>query len=81
MPAACVALLGHWRRGALFGGGTALLCGAMYALLQLEQTALVVGSLLLFGAFALVMIVTRRVDWYALFARMRTTAPAQPLSA
>ncbi len=87
--AACVTLLGyyaahmlgHWRRGAMFGGGTAVLYGAMYALLQLEQTALVIGSLLLFAALALVMIVTRRVDWYALFARMRTTAPAQPLPA
>jgi inner membrane protein len=74
---ACVALLthyaahmlGHWRRGAAFGTGVAALYGAMYTLLQLEQTALVVGSLLLFAVLALVMIVTRRVDWYALFAR------------
>jgi inner membrane protein len=81
---ACVALLtyyaahmlGHWRRGTAFGTGVAALYGAMYTLLQLEQTALVVGSLLLFAVLALVMIVTRRVDWYALFARPGAGAAA-----
>jgi inner membrane protein len=62
-------MLGAWRRGLLFGAGIAALYGAMYALLQLEQTALVVGSLLLFAALASIMIATRRVDWYALLAR------------
>lgn len=77
--AACVALLsyyashmlGQWRRGAVFGAGVALMYGAMYALLQLEQTALVVGSLMLFAMISMVMIVTRRVDWYALFAKLK----------
>jgi inner membrane protein len=71
-------MLGRWRAGLAFGGGIALLYGLLWVLLEREQTALVIGSLLLFAALAMVMIVTRRVDWYALFARMRTAAPAQP---
>jgi inner membrane protein len=36
----------------------------LYVLLQSEDYALLLGSLLLFGVIALVMIVTRRIDWY-----------------
>lgn len=75
----CVALLGFYARhmlgsagaGALFAAGAALLYGALWVLLQMEQTALVIGSLMLFGALAAVMVLTRKVDWYALFATMR----------
>jgi inner membrane protein len=71
---ACVVLLGVYARhmlgsvraGAAFGAGIALLYGALWVLLQLEQAALVIGSLLLFGVLAAVMLLTRRVDWYAL---------------
>jgi inner membrane protein len=31
-----------------------------------EDTALLMGSLLLFGLLTLVMVITRRLDWYAL---------------
>jgi inner membrane protein len=34
-------------------------------LLQLEQTALVVGALALFAVLTAVMMLTRKVDWYA----------------
>jgi inner membrane protein len=60
-------LLGGAWRGALFGVGLGALYGAMYALLQMEQTALVVGALMLFALLAAVMVATRRVDWSALF--------------
>jgi inner membrane protein len=71
---ACVALLafyarhllGGWRAGLAFGGGVAALYGALYVLLQMEQTALVIGAVLLFAVLAGVMLVTRRVDWYGL---------------
>lgn len=62
-------VLGGWRAGSLFGGGAALLYGVLYVLLQMEQTALVMGSLLLFGVLGAVMVLTRRVDWYALLGR------------
>ncbi len=65
-------VLGGARAGALFGVGIAALFGALYLLLQLEQTALLIGSVMLFGVLAAVMIATRRVDWYALFASMRS---------
>jgi inner membrane protein len=77
--AACVLLLayygahllgGAWR-GWVFGAGVAGLYGAMYLLLQMEQTALVVGALMLFALLAAVMVATRRVDWFALFNEMR----------
>jgi inner membrane protein len=77
---ACVSLLafyathvlGGWRPGLLFGTGIAGLYGALYLLLQMEQTAMVLGSVLLFLVLAAVMVLTRRVDWYGL---IRSTAP------
>jgi inner membrane protein len=77
--AACTALLTSYgafvlrgsRAGAAFGAAIAGLFGALYALLQLEQTALLLGSILLFAVLAAVMVATRRIDWYGLFARMR----------
>ena len=62
------AMLGGWLRGALFGGGIALLYGALYVLLSREQTALVIGAVLLFAVLAAVMTLTRKLDWYALKA-------------
>ena len=65
-------LLCGWRAGLVFGAGVAGLYAALYALLQMEQTALVIGSVLLFVVLAAVMMLTRRVDWYAL---LRSPAP------
>lgn len=73
---ACVALLafygrhvlGGWREGLGFGAGIAGLYGALYTLLQMEQTALVIGSVLLFVVLAAVMVATRRFDWYGVTA-------------
>ena len=70
---ACIALqgfylshvLGSARRGLGFAGLLAALFGALYGLLINEDTALLMGSLLLFGLLALVMVITRRLDWYA----------------
>lgn len=57
------------KRGLLFGGILSVLYGALYGLLQSEDHALVAGSTLLFVLMALVMILTRKVDWYALSAK------------
>lgn len=84
---ACVLLLGYYashmlgsvRRGLPFGAGMALLYGLLYVLLQLEQTALVVGALALFAVLALVMVLTRQVNWYGLTApRSAAAAPQSP---
>lgn len=58
-------MLGSWKRGLPFGFGIAMLYGLLYVLLQLEQTALVVGAIALFIVLAAVMGLTRKVDWYA----------------
>jgi inner membrane protein len=60
------AMLGGWLRGLAFGGGIALLYGALYVLLSREQTALVIGAMLLFAVLAAVMTLTRKLDWYRL---------------
>ena len=81
---ACAILLGVYAMsmldrmlaGALFGLGIALLYGLLYALLQMEQNALVIGSVMLFAALATVMLLTRHIDWYALFARLRGASEA-----
>jgi inner membrane protein len=78
--AACVLLLGYyashmlgrWRAGAGFGAGVALLYGALWTLLQMEQAALLIGAVLLFGALVTVMVLTRRVNWYTAFAAAKT---------
>ncbi|MDQ2734883.1 MAG: cell envelope integrity protein CreD, partial [Pseudomonadota bacterium] len=72
-------VLGGARAGLAFGAAVAVLYGVLYALLQLEQNALVLGSMLLFAVIAAMMVATRHIDWYALFARMRSdAAPAAP---
>jgi inner membrane protein len=72
------AMLGRSLHGLAFGAGIALLYGLLYTLLQMEQNALVIGSVMLFAGLATVMLLTRRIDWYALFARLG--APGEPAS-
>ncbi|MDM0008618.1 cell envelope integrity protein CreD [Variovorax sp. J22G73] len=87
------AVLDGWRRGMSFGAFVALLYGALYGLLASESNALLLGALLIFGMLAVLMVVTRKVDWYALSRRndavpatastastgtTNTTAEAQP---
>jgi inner membrane protein len=56
-------VLGGLRRGLAFGAGLGALYGVLYLLLQSEDYALLVGSALLFVVLAVVMALTRRVDW------------------
>jgi inner membrane protein len=74
---ACVGLISAYlvralrsaRIGLAFGGALAALYAMLYALLKAEDYSLLGGSLLLFGLLAIVMIATRRVDWYVFTAR------------
>ncbi|RYF62490.1 MAG: cell envelope integrity protein CreD, partial [Comamonadaceae bacterium] len=59
------AVLGGWRRGLSFGAFVAVLYAALYGLLASESNALLLGALLIFGMVALLMLATRKVDWYA----------------
>jgi len=79
--AACVGLLAYYAsfvlhsvgRGAGFGLLLAALYGLLYVLLRAEDYALLLGSVLLFGLLAAVMILTRRLDW----AKVGTPAPPE----
>ena len=70
--AACIALTSFYLTWVLrsaaralgFGVALTLLYGALYGLLNSENNALVLGSILLFAVLAAVMVVTRKVDWY-----------------
>jgi inner membrane protein len=71
------AVLGGWKRGMSFGAYVAVLYAALYGLLASESNALLLCALLVFGMLSLLMLATRRVDWYAL----SQTAPAEPMTA
>ena len=87
--AACTALLTFYgsfvlrcsRAGAAFGAAIATLYAALYALLQLEQTALLLGSIMLFAVLSGMMVATRHIDWYRLFERMRADGGASSADA
>lgn len=71
-------MLGSLARGIPLGAGIALLYGLLYVLLQLEQTALVVGSIALFLVLAAVMVLTRKVNWYGLSQGPTPGRPTPP---
>ncbi|MEG0922023.1 MAG: cell envelope integrity protein CreD [Comamonas sp.] len=83
---ACVLLMGYYashilasiKRGLPFAGLIALMYGLLFVLLQLEQTALVVGSLAMFAVLTIVMVATRKVDWYAFGKGDSASLPTQP---
>jgi inner membrane protein len=70
--AACVTLLGYYlvyvlgsvARGVGCGALLAAVFAMLYVLISLEDLALLAGSVTLFGCLALVMVLTRKVDWY-----------------
>ncbi len=78
---ACVGLLVFYvgsvlrstARGMAFGGLLGALYSFLYVILQSEDYALLLGALLLFAALAIVMVMTRRVDWYRLSEEAPTT--------
>lgn len=75
------AVLGGWKRGLSFAAFVAVLYGALYGLLASESNALLLGALLVFGMLALLMLATRKVDWYALSAAGATAPVAEPTPA
>lgn len=71
---ACVVLIGFYVshvlqsvwRGIGFTAGLSFLYALLYGLLSAEDYALLMGSLLLFVLLGVFMLLTRKVDWYAL---------------
>ncbi len=69
----------HSRKlGLLLGAGLTLLYVLLYVILQAEESALLMGSLLLFSVLSALMLATRHFDWYALTAQVQTTKPDVP---
>jgi inner membrane protein len=54
------------KQGLLVGGNVAVLYGYLYFILQLQDYALLIGSLGLFAILSLIMYFTRNFDWYAI---------------
>jgi inner membrane protein len=71
---ACVLLIGFYvshvlqsiGRGIGFTAGLSFLYALLYGLLSAEDYALLMGSILLFVLLGVFMMLTRKVDWYAL---------------
>ena len=82
---ACVLLLGYYlsfvlkskANGLIFASLLTALYGALYGILQSEDNALLMGSLLVFGLLALVMVITRKVDWYQISGKDAPVNPVQ----
>jgi len=52
------------KRGAALSGLLIALYALLYGLLGAEDYALLIGSILVFGLLAVVMLLTRKLDWY-----------------
>jgi len=66
--------LGTAARAAGFLALFAVMYGVLYVLLRSEDHAMLMGSLLVFGVLAAVMILTRRLDWTAVGRRLAAGA-------
>jgi inner membrane protein len=59
------AVLGSWARAGVIGAILTALYAYLYVLLQMDDYALITGSITLFLALAVLMYVTRNIDWSA----------------
>ena len=74
------AVLRAVRAGALLAAVLGLIYVMLYALIAAEQYALLIGALVLLAMVALMMYLTRRIDWYAHIASASAPATPPPLS-
>jgi inner membrane protein len=63
------AILRSHRFGLLLGAGLSLLYAVLYVILQAEDYAMLMGSMLLFVVLAGLMLATRHFDWYQLMGQ------------
>jgi inner membrane protein len=74
-------VLGGPKQGIGFAALLGLVYAILYSLLQAEEIALLLGALLLFATLALIMMLTRKLDWYQVMdynAPVTTWAAPQP---
>ncbi|MDE3071483.1 MAG: cell envelope integrity protein CreD [Pseudomonadota bacterium] len=72
------AVLRARRAGAMLGGVLALVYAMLYGLIAAEQYALLIGALVLLATVALMMYLTRRIDWYAYAPVAAAASPGPP---
>lgn len=70
------AVLAARRAGLLLGGALALVYAMLYVVLAAEEYALLIGAVVLIAAVALLMYLTRRIDWYAAAPGAAAPVPA-----
>lgn len=78
LTAYSAAVLKSWMRARFIGGLLVGLYATLYVLLNLEAYSLIIGSLLLFVALAVVMWATRAIDWGAKREVAEEPATARP---
>lgn len=86
---ACIGLLTYYlsfvlksrEYGLIFGAMLAALYASIYGLLISEDNALLLGSVMLFAVLAILMVATRRIDWYQRTADPQPLPPPGPLPA
>lgn len=61
-----LAILKNLRLTGLLGGMLIVMYGFIYSILQLEDYALLMGSIGLFIVLAVIMYLSRKIDWYAI---------------
>ena len=72
-------VLGGPKQGIGFAALLGLVYAILYSLLQAEEIALLLGALLLFATLALIMLLTRKLDWYQVMDYSAHTTWAAPL--
>ena len=76
-----MAVLRSLQAGWSFAVSLLLVQGLIYGILMAEDYALLLGALLLFAALAMVMLVTRNLDWYAFAVPGKAVAKAKAAQA
>ena len=64
-------VLHSWLRASILSALLLILYGVLYFLLHTSEWTLILGSSLVFAALAAIMLLTRKLDWYALEQRQR----------
>lgn len=73
-----MAVLHARRAGLLLGGVLGLIYAMLYGLIAAEQYALLIGALVLLVMVALMMYLTRRIDWYAYVPTTTVATQTEP---
>lgn len=71
-------ILRSHKLGMMLGAGLAGLYALLYVILQAQENALLMGSVLIFAVLAVLMLATRNFDWYALTTQAVSTPKINP---